>query len=925
MNYYDKLKHCENISGANYWSRRISAELQYLAKLSEVNDNIYNTQIETALDFLIERFNESAAITKADALKAEEMLSSLGEAAKAIKVICISHAHIDMNWMWGFQETVSVTVDTFRTMLNLMKEYPEFTYGQSQASVYKIIEKYAPEMIGEIKKYVHEGRWELTASQWVETDKNMPNGESLSRHILYTKRYLADLFDIDPDTLKLDYEPDTFGHNLNVPEILQNGGVDYYYHCRGYDGHNIYRWRSPSGKEILAYREPNWYNSDINQFSFKDIPLFCKKYNLNKFLKVFGVGDHGGGPTRRDIEEILDMNNYPLYPIVKFGTYAEFYSELELHREEFPIVTHELNFVFTGCYTSQSKIKLANRVGEARLQEAEFLSAAAVDLAGAAPQQCRYAQAWENVLFNHFHDILPGSGIRETRDYALALSQMTLGYANTGANLAMRALADNICTESIAFDEDNNTTSEGGGAGFTLSPVDGHSFPITERGRGKTRVIHMFNSTMYECSEPVEITLWDYNYDHGRIKITDIDGNEVAFQFSGNGSHYWGHTYLTLLIDAKIPAFGYNTYIIGLRPYDSGLVAVFPTDPRQDYIADTPIVLENEYIKAVFCPLTMSLTSFTDKESGNDLIDKPACLFRFIKENPRHGMTSWRVGPYMHIDNLNGGDFTVRVQDYRHESLRKYARFEIRFASSVINVTVSLMNNKRMLEFDTTVDWREIGGDFLPQLNFYVPAAYKVDKYRYDIPFGTIDRAAIAHDVPANSYMQLVNDGGKSLFIVTDSKYGFRGIDNSGAVTLIRSSTEPDPYPEFGKHVIKIGVGIGGCCDIPEAVEKFVHPVSFASNNKHCGALELNGKLFTVDGDVTVSAVKSAEDCGTVLRVSNPKCCEAALASITFTKAVKCAVIVDITEKHIISECKVDGNKVSFDVPAYGMVTLLVK
>ena len=235
MNFYDKLKNYENISGANYWSRRIGAELQYLANLSASKDDIYNKQIEEALDFLLAVYNETSAITKSDALKAEEMLASLGEAAKAITVLCISHAHIDMNWMWGFHETVSVTVDTFRTMLNLMKEYPEFTYAQSQASVYRIIEQYAPDMLDEIKKYIHEGRWELTASHWVETDKNMPNGESLSRHILYTKRYLADLFDIDPNSLNLDYEPDTFGHNANVPEILQNGGVDYYYHCRGYE------------------------------------------------------------------------------------------------------------------------------------------------------------------------------------------------------------------------------------------------------------------------------------------------------------------------------------------------------------------------------------------------------------------------------------------------------------------------------------------------------------------------------------------------------------------------------------------------------------------------------------------------------------------------------------------------------------------
>ena len=828
--------------------------------------------------------------------------------------------------LWGYQETVTVTLDTFRTILNLMKEYPEFTYAQSQASVYKMIELYAPEMIDEIKKYVHEGRWEITASQWVETDKNMPDGESLSRHILYTKRYLAELFGIDPDSLKLDFEPDTFGHNLNVPEILQNGGVDYMYHCRGYDGHKIYRWQSPSGKEILVHCEPKWYNSEMSQYSFSDVPLFCKPRGVNKYIIVYGVGDHGGGPTRRDIENIIDTAKYPLYPKIKFGTYAEYFAELEKHRDQFPIVKHELNFVFTGCYTSQSRIKQGNRISEARLQEAEFLSASSYALVKDAPQQTRYQKAWQNVLFNHFHDILPGSGIRETREYASGIAQETLAQANSGANIAMRKLADSIDTSNIPFDDNNYSASEGGGVGFTLSAVDGHSFPVTERGRGKTRVIHMFNSTMYDRAEPVEITLWDYPYDLGRVHVTDSSGNDTGFQFTGHGSHYWGHTYIKMLIDAKIPAFGYSTYIIDLLCYDRGSGFAGFMDARQDYISDDPIVLENEYVKAVFCPLTMALKSFTDKETGAELISKPSCIFRFVKENTRYGMTAWRIGPYMNVSELNSTDYSVRVSDYGRTPLKKYAAFEIGFASSRLNVTVSLLNGSRVVNFDTEVDWREIGGvAYIPQLNFFVPASYPIAKYRYDVPFGTIVRDPMKNDVPANSYMELINDGGRSLFIVTDSKYGFRGTDDSGAVTLIRSSYDPDPYPEFGKHYVKIGVGLGSGCEIARAAETFNHPVSFASNTKHSGELALDGNLLSVKGAVRLSAVKTAEDGGLIFRVSNyGDKNEAAAIELNPKVKINSADIVDITERHVTGKCEISGNAVKFTVPAYGMATVRI-
>ena len=172
-----------------YWAKRIISQLEYAMRLSHVNGNKFGNLIENTINYLEEKFTEEAAITKQTATEAENMISCLSEEAKKYKVICAAHAHIDMNWMWSYAETVAITLETFRTMLNLMNEYPEFTFSQSQASVYRIVEKHDPKMLKEIKQRVKEGRWEVTASTWVETDKNMPNGESLTRHVLCTKRY----------------------------------------------------------------------------------------------------------------------------------------------------------------------------------------------------------------------------------------------------------------------------------------------------------------------------------------------------------------------------------------------------------------------------------------------------------------------------------------------------------------------------------------------------------------------------------------------------------------------------------------------------------------------------------------------------------------------------------------------------------------
>ena len=169
--------------------------------------------------------DENGVLTYAACGEAERELMGAAKAAKEYEILFASHAHIDMNWMWGWQETVAVTLATFRTVLQLMREYPDFTFSQSQASVYRIVEEHDPEMMREIMGRIAEGRWEVTASAWVETDKNMPDTESLLRHIRETRDYLRDVWNVDPKSVTVDFSPDTFGHSAFVPEINTFGNV----------------------------------------------------------------------------------------------------------------------------------------------------------------------------------------------------------------------------------------------------------------------------------------------------------------------------------------------------------------------------------------------------------------------------------------------------------------------------------------------------------------------------------------------------------------------------------------------------------------------------------------------------------------------------------------------------------------------------
>ncbi len=921
-------------SKPGYWGERAIAQLAFAQEMSKVNDFQYEKTIDTALAYLEERLTAEGVITEQTTQQVENRLSELEAEAKSYTIHCAAHAHIDMNWMWSWDETVAVVLDTLRTMLNLMKEYPEFIYSQSQAAIYRIVEQFAPDMLQEIKQRIKEGRWEVTASHWVEADKNMPNGESMARHLLYTKQYLSKLLELDADSLKIDFEPDTFGHSIHVPEILASGGVRYYYHCRGHDEHMLYRWQAPSGNSVIVYREPTWYNDSAQPMLASYVPDICRQTGLKTYLNVYGVGDHGGGPTRRDLERYRDMQRWPIYPIIQFGTFADYFQAAESIKEQLPVVQGELNGVFAGCYTSQSRIKLANRIGEAILNEAEMFSAAAASETGASYPRAAYEEAWRNVLFNQFHDILPGSGVIATREHALGLFQQTMALANTNRKLALEQIAAAIDTSQLYSPEcsDQWTVSEGAGVGFGAE-----QFKISqvERGFGSTRIVHFFNASAYDREEVTEVILWDWNCPNEALVVRDGSGEETMHQVLDQGFHtYWGHHYIRLLVWAKVPACGYSTYTVSegagsIRPF-------LPTDPRVDRAES--FVLENEQLRAVFHPGEATIVSLLHKPSGEQLIDpeRPAGIFRLIQEDPAKGMTAWWVGRYMDIQHLHKG---VKVRRAAWGEARQALQYQLAFGRSSLSVTVSLDYNSSCLNFQLECDWQEIGKqeESIPQLNFHWPLAYQAADYVYDVPCGTIARPAGDMDVPGNSwaYGRRPDADKPSIMIVTDSKHGFRGgSDQSISVSLIRSSFDPDPYPELGNHhrismAICIVHGSSAMNRHIETAYRCNHPINVLSGTAHSGSMPLTGSfLRLVDGDVTISAVKMPEAATGkqwIIRAYDTEG-QGSTAVVDCFRKVESAYFVDTLERPLPDQAsvKIEGTCIAFPVAAFSVAAICI-
>lgn len=939
MNLQYRIEHLSK-TPAGKAGQRILAELRYACEVSKVDQGKWDELIGNAVHALEERVSTAGVISAADAQAAEELLMPMQKAAKRYTVLCVGHAHIDMNWMWRYDETVSITLDTFRTVLKLLKEYPDFCFSQSQASVYEMVEKYDPEMLDDIRHYVAEGRWELSASTWVESDKNMPSAESMARQMVYTKRYLTKLLGATEEDFRLDFEPDTFGHNANVPEILSEGGVKYYYHCRGDEGELLYRWKSASGADLLCYREPFWYLGPVGCDFALGAPKFCARYGMDTHMRVYGVGDHGGGPTRRDIERIIEMGTWPIFPVVRFGTYKEFYKKAE-QAAHLPEYTGELNCIFTGCYTSQSRITRANRFGEAKLDESEKFTAISADLTGLSYPKSGFESAWRKILFNQFHDILPGSGVVDTREYAMGSFSEAVALADTQKAKALRSLGEQVDTSAYISDKGmEETTSEGAGVGFGVGYGEGTVFRIaqTERGRGINRVFHVFNPSANERTEVVELTMFDWPGDYDRMRVIGADGEEIPYQFADTRTEgFWQHEYRRILVLLRLPAGGRLSCVI-TEDTDKELPGVsMGRDPRTEKVER--FVLENENIRAEFSPETGAMVSLVDKQRGKEYLDAPSAFFRMIHEQPAEHTagTAWTVGQYKQVTKLTKN---IVVRQSMTGPLKDAITITVPADASTLTYTISLAKKSNWLDISCVVNWREIGipGELTPQLGFTLPFGQKADTFTQDIPGGLIRRPGRSQDVPCQRFAAAGVGCGRMLMLLSDAKYGFRCEEDPATGTsvmsldCIRSSSDPDSCPEVGEHTFRIGIALTGESDeeLMHTAYDFCHAPTMISDLPRRGTRPMCESLFAVSGGI-LTAMKQAEEGNDLILRVVPTAEEAKETVIGLWRDVKQAEVVDLHEQTLriaakdpTADLKIDGKQIICRLPKDKVMTIRV-
>jgi len=660
----------------------------------------------------------------------------------------VGHAHIDMNWLWDWEDTVETIRRTFTSVEGLLEEFPELVFSQSQAAVYKIMQDHYPEIFEDIRKRVRQGRWDVTASTWVEGDLNMASGESLVRQTTCALRYIENNFGVTP---RVAWCPDTFGHPWTYPQVLRKCGIEFYYahRCTRPGFEHLFWWESPEGSRVLVFNEGVTYNNKIAPELSKSLPKMVKNYGIKSHLVVFGVGDHGGGPTRMDLLNGRRISREGAYPKLRYSPVEDFYSAAA-KSDRIPCVSDELNFVFEGCYTTHADIKRMNRRGEAMLFETEVLASLASRLGREYPENL-IESAWHSVLFNQFHDLLDGSAIKVAYEH----SHEIFGEAS------------DICS---------------GITRVSLPTVLG-----LDSGEDASDHFTVFNTMGWERCEPVEVKTQPGQEYSMALELST--GRECPLQVEGDRATFM----------ARVPGVGHSVYrlVRGNRSAELDPDSPRATEPSGD---GQPYHLENRFFRITLEPGSGTISSLYDKTLEREIVGAGDTInvFQLCYEKP-HGMSAWRIGPISRMENLlDGAEVEVVASGPVRASL-KISRGFGRSSSLVQEITIH--RNLPRIDFHTEIDWQEMGGDDLdsPMLKVAFSLSHSSATCVREIPFGHIESQTDGREVPSLTFLELPGDGfGVSL--LNDCKYGHDVRGNTVRLTLLRAAYDPDPAPDVGSH-----------------------------------------------------------------------------------------------------------------------------
>ena len=816
------------------------------------------------------------------------------------QITASGHAHLDIGWMWPYWRTRQKIAHTVSNVLGLMERYPDYHYSQSQPQMLQWLKEDVPELYAGVKQRVTEGRFEPVGAMWIEADCNLTSGESLIRQIMHGTRFWQQEFGVKPRQIWL---PDVFGYSAALPQIMRGCNIPTFMTTKiSWNQFNrmpcdTFRWRGIDGSEVLTHfiTAPSQdakttfysYNGPLQPSDMTGTWMNYRQQDINDhLLYLHGWGDGGGGPTEEQMERMQIMADLPDFPQVRAGRAEDYFTELYQRVWENPRLPTWVGELYLeyhrGTYTSQARVKQANRRAELFYRDVELLNAWA-SLYGMPSRQAELNEGWRLVLLNQFHDVLPGSSIREVYDDAERIY------------VEARAIGKRIHDEALAV---------------VLQHI-----PAGEQD------LFVLNTLAWERTDPIQVPaqLVPYALMNQRStaqQTTDWEGNKVF-----------------LLDGVRVPSCGVQV-VPAASNAGTGEVQL-PSTSRAAYADEETIVLQNEYYD-LWINAQGEISRLYDRRAGRDVLvpgqtgnqliayeDRPLDfdawdidLFYEEKPYPVRAVTSLRI--------IEEGPVRATV-----EIIRPYL-------SSRITQRISLWRSSPRIDIATEIDWHERQ----TLLKAAFPLAINSTRATYEIQFGSVERPThrnTSWDVArfetcAHRWIDL-SEGGYGISLLNESKYGHDVHDNVVRLTLLKSAIYPDAHADEGLHRFTYSL-LPHTGDWREAqtvrrAYELNVPVVCVAGRKKAPNVSTTGmtssSFIQVDcTHVILETVKPAEDgAGLIVRLYEAHN-QRGRGTLTFVTPLLSAQECNLLEEPI-SDAPYQGNTLAFQVRPFEIKTFRVR
>ena len=759
----------------------------------------------------------------------------------------IGQAHLDPVWLWRWTEGRAEALATSQSAVDRLAESPDFHFTRGEAQVYAWIEAENPGLFGQIKTQIAADRWHVVNGMLIQPDMNLPGGESFVRQVLIGKRWMREHLGVEP---RIAYCVDSFGHAGTLPQILRQCGFDAYVFMRPGPHEkelpaNVFWWQGPDGSRLLTFRIAGAYTTRaVDQEAHILAAVAARPDVLDATMCFFGVGNHGGGPTRAQIENVRAVAAAHPELAIRFSHPEAYFAAIAGQTDALPTMADELQFHAVGCYSVNSALKRAHRQAENRLLVAERIAVLAQQWAAAPDPQMRLDELWHRLCFNQFHDTLGGSSIKEAEDDAIA--------ALAGVESAAAALIDDAGRQVAARID---TRGEGGG-------------------------VVLFNPHGHATESYVEYEPWtDWEpWDAGGWGLLDEEGAPVAYQLIES------HQALTpeqggihrLLCRVRVPPLGYRTLRYARH-------APQPALPKSGVRA-TATTLENDLIAAHFDPASGNLISCIDKATGVEYAGAGGWNVGQVLEDTSD---TWSHG-VQRFDHVIGSFGNARITVGDRGPLQASLFVERSYGANRWQQEIVLRRDERALTIRNWLLWQEPWRmvKLAFDVNTRAPAA------THDIPFGWINRPCDGREVPTQMWMDVSGPDAEGVQIgaalLNDGKYGCDVAGSTMRLTILRCVPYAyhKPPHTFGLRqrydwvdqgtqeftvVVCPHAGDWRDTDIVARARLLNQPVAAITHHCHAGDRPRRASLASLGiASLEITALKQADDGrGVIVRVAD--------------------------------------------------------